>query len=347
MSRAGLVRTPRIFLLLLFTALCVSSPLLARCQVPPDLALGRPSGTEIPTEVRVGIYLVDFRSIDNARQTFDADIAMMLTWKDARLVADTDFPLAGCTVPLTSIWNPRAGVLNARSLKRERPDQVSIRADGTVEQRQRYMGEFTHSFDLADFPFDHQHVEVSIVSYGFGPDEVAFVIDEEQSGHSERLTITDWAVGAGSVSSEPLFIESVGRSISRIRFGVDVTRLREFYIWKFFLPLTLIVMMSWAVFWINPSFLPSQIGVSTSAVLTFIAFQFSLSYLMPRLSFMTRADRFVMGSTVLVFMAFGEAILTGYLADRDRLESAMKIDRIARVTFPLTFLVVIVFSFWF
>ena len=38
------------------------------------------------------------------------------------------------------------------------------------------------------------------------------------------------------------------------------------------LPLTLIVFMSWAVFWIKPGLLPPQIGVSTSAILTLIAF---------------------------------------------------------------------------
>ena len=53
--------------------------------------------------------------------------------------------------------------------------------------------------------------------------------------------------------------------------------------------------MSWAVFWINPRYLPAQVGVSTSAVLTLIAFQFSLGYLLPKVSYLTRADRFVMG----------------------------------------------------
>ena len=124
-----------------------------------------------------------------------------------------------------------------------------------------------------------------------------------------------------------------------------MVRPRGFFLIKVLLPLCLIVCMSWAVFWMNPKYLPPQIGVSTSAVLTLIAFQFSLGYLLPRLSYLTRADRFVMGSAVLVFGAFGEALLTSSLADRGQNERALKIDGIARWVFPIGFLIVLVISF--
>ena len=105
--------------------------------------------------------------------------------------------------------------------------------------------------------------------------------------------------------------------------------------------------MSWAVFWINPRYLPAQVGVSTSAVLTLIAFQFSLGYLLPKVSYLTRADQFVMGSALLVFLAFGEALLTASLADRDKSELAHRVDAGSRLLFPLAFIVVVVASFVF
>jgi len=112
-----------------------------------------------------------------------------------------------------------------------------------------------------------------------------------------------------------------------------------------FVPLSLIVMMSWAVFWINPKHLAPQIGIATSAVFTLIAFQFSLGYTLPRISYLTQADVFVMGSMTLVFLAFGEAVLTGRLADKERLTLAQRIDRQARWLFPLAFVAVISWSF--
>jgi hypothetical protein len=85
--------------------------------------------------------------------------------------------------------------------------------------------------------------------------------------------------------------------------------------------------------------------VATSAILTLIAFQFSLGYMLPRLSYLTRADRFLIGSTLLVFMAFGEALWTSYLATHDQEEQAVAIDRKARILFPLGFGLVLLISF--
>ena len=84
--------------------------------------------------------------------------------------------------------------------------------------------------------------------------------------------------------------------------------------------------------------------MSTSAVLTLIAFLFSLGQILPRLSYLTRADRFVLGSVLLVFTAFGEALVTTSLANRGREELALKIDRISRFVFPAAFAVVVLVS---
>ncbi len=152
-----------------------------------------------------------------------------------------------------------------------------------------------------------------------------------------ELTITDWIVGEVRAEVKGRYIGPRDWTIAAVSFKVPVQRRIGFYTMKTFLPLTLIVCMSWAVFWIKPGLLPPQIGVSTSAILTLIAFQFSLGYLLPRLSYLTRADRFLIGSTLLVFMAFGEALRTSYLANRDQEDRALRIDKLSRVLFPVLF----------
>ena len=107
-------------------------------------------------------------------------------------------------------------------------------------------------------------------------------------------------------------------------------------------PLIVIVCMSWAVFWINPDQLGVQIGVASTSILTLIAFLFSLSSVLPPISYLTRMDFFVFSSLVLVFLAFGEAMLTCTLATQDRLSLARRIDVFARWIFPLSFVSVLV-----
>ena len=136
------------------------------------------------------------------------------------------------------------------------------------------------------------------------------------------------------------------RNLSSIKFTFSAIRHVGFYIWKIFIPLGLIVIMSMAVFWIDPKELGSQMTVSTASVITLIAFQFNLGYLLPRVSYLTRMDDFILGSTILVFLALAESIYTSTLGSKRKLARARKIDQWARYLFSSIFLILIIYSLW-
>lgn len=317
------------------------------CEVPVEWIVARPDPQGQPTEVQIGVYLIDLRSIDDSAQSFDADIFLSVTWKDPRLVSSSQGESrAGCIMPLDDVWNPRIIFVNERTVDRLFDEKVSVAPDGTVEYLQRLQGQFTSKLHLRDFPFDNHELFLDIVSRGYFPEQVSFTA-ESGGGNIAELTISDWEVGEGYSEVAPRYIAPRDWYIAAISFRVPVKRRMGFYTLKTFLPLTLIVFMSWGVFWIHPEMLPSQIGISTSAILTLIAFQFSLGYMLPRLSYLTRADRFLIGSTLLVFLAFGEALWTSYLARHDQERRALGVDRVSRILFPLGFAGVLVISFLF
>jgi hypothetical protein len=103
--------------------------------------------------------------------------------------------------------------------------------------------------------------------------------------------------------------------------------------------------MSWAVFWIDPKQVGPQIGVATTSLLTLIAYRFLLGGIVPRVSYLTRLDIFILGSTILVFLALVEAVVTGQLGSRDKERLALRIDRWSRLAFLVVFLGVIAFAF--
>jgi hypothetical protein len=57
-------------------------------------------------------------------------------------------------------------------------------------------------------------------------------------------------------------------------------------------------------------------------------------------------DYFTLGSTVLVFFALVEVIMTSYLARKERTLMARKFDRISRVAFPAAFVLLFIFTFY-
>lgn len=342
----GLGRILDVLLPVLLLGSGVQAQAVDRCTVPPEIAATRPSPEMGPTLVTVHLLMIDLRSIQDTKQVFEADIVMTLEWSDPRLIdGSAGQSLADCRVAPRTIWNPYAVVLNERDVTMRLPALARIDGAGRVSYTQRYMGEFTSPLELHEFPFDEQELRFEVVSGLHGPDQVEFRVQPMGRDPSMKLSIADWNTGEITVSYEPIVLPQAGIEVARFVASLEVTRDHGFYLLKVLIPLCLIVFMSWGVFWINPNYLPPQIGVSTSAVLTLIAFQFSLGYLLPRVSYLTLFDRFLLGSSVLVFGAFGEALLTSALADRGREAQAKKIDQWARVLFPLGFVAILVVSF--
>jgi hypothetical protein len=325
-------------LVVVFVAMSIQ---LVRSAETPAV-IDRPGSGNSPTQVSVGIWVVDISNIDSAQQNFTADIAVVLQWKDARL-AHTGIGLAHYA--LDQIWTPRVAIANeTSSVSRKFPDSVEVEPDGTVIYRQRYTGSFTQSLRLQSFPFDRQAFHFQVVAIRYRPNEVVFVPDENwirdglqhAAGISPSITLPDWTVEKWDAKAR-VYALTPGMQYSGYAFEFTASRNVAYYIWKVILPLVLIVMMSWVVFWIDPATSNSQISVAVTSMLTLIAYRFAVDSQLPRLPYMTRLDLFFLVSTLLVFFSLIEVLITTILENKQQTERAKKIDRYCRVIFPLLF----------
>jgi len=327
-------------LVVVFVAMSIQ---LVRSAETPAV-IDRPGSGNGPTQVSIGIWIVDITAIDSAQQNFTADIAVVLQWKDARL-AHTG---AGLThYALDQIWTPRVGIANeTSSVSRKFPDSVEVEPDGTVIYRQRYTGSFTQSLRLQSFPFDRQAFHIQLVAIRYRPNEVVFVPDEnwirdglqQAAGISPSITLPDWTVEKWDAKAR-VYGLTPGMQYSGYAFEFTASRNVAYYIWKVIFPLVLIVMMSWSVFWIDPVNASSQISVAVTSMLTLIAYRFAVDNQLPRLAYMTRLDAFFLVSTLLVFFSLIEVVATIILDNTQKKKRAQRIDFYCRVIFPAIFAV--------
>ena len=232
------------------------------------------------------------------------------------------------------------------AVSRKFPDYVEVEPDGTVNYRQRYDGAFTQPLRLRSFPFDRQTFHVQLVAVRYRPNEVTFVPDEDwirnglqrAGGIAPSITLPDWTVEKWE--TKPLtYALSPGFEYSGYTFEFTASRNVQHYILKVILPLVLIVMMSWSVFWIDPNTSNSQISIAVTSMLTLIAYRFAVDSQLPRLPYMTRLDAFFLVSTLLVFFSLIEVLVTTILDNNQQTERAKKIDRYCRVVFPAIFVI--------
>ncbi len=127
-------------------------------------------------------------------------------------------------------------------------------------------------------------------------------------------------------------------------FEFVAKRYFSYFIWQAAMPLILIVMMSWVPLWVDPEKGELQFAIAGSAVLTLIAFRFTLASMLPPLPYLTRMDLVTISSTILVFGAFLQVVITSLLARGDGVRLARWIDRVCRVLFPFGFAYLIFWS---
>jgi hypothetical protein len=123
-------------------------------------------------------------------------------------------------------------------------------------------------------------------------------------------------------------------------------RLTSYYTWQQLLPLLLVVMMTWVVFWIPLEFVPPRVGLAATSMLTLIAYRFAMSSVLPPIAYLTRLDVFMIGSSILVFCALAIAVAATYIEHRHNPELAERVNRAARWLSPLGLLLVSAYAFY-
>ena len=299
----------------------------------------RPDPEGTPTPVQVGIFLVDLYAIDDVAQSFEVDFFVSVRWSDPRLAAE---PGGVATYDPDEIWTPEPGLLNARSVTTT-ANEVTVDADGLCRYAARHQGKLSFRSDLHDFPLDRQALAIKI----YIPQRVGSVIlenDPEVSAILDEVSVPNWRLLGTEWGPSFQYLPQLRQDVSLFSMSMLLERYRSYYVWKLIVPLLIVVLMSWSVFWISPKAV-IQLGLGATSVLTLIAYRFATATLLPPVGYLSRLDLFLTGSSVLVFGALIEAIVTVRLGDRDRMEAAERVDRLARITFPIAYVLVLVWAF--
>ena len=322
---------------LLFLILA-SQALAEDCNFPAhDLSVLPHAGDE-PVSVGIHMYLSDLTEIHDSHQSFVGDVFFRVQWLDPRLVHGGE---QDCFVEETDIWTPQLQLLNRRTLQRARDPQYTVAPDGRVTQKVRLYGEFSYRADLTDFPFDEQQLSFILVS-GYGPEEVGLQAQADHLAIGETLSVANWLVQLRGSEPGEHYVASLGRSLSRLDIIFDAQRLTGFYTWQLLVPLILVVMMTWAVFWIPREFVPPRVGLVATSMLTLIAYRFAMSSILPPIAYLTRLDLFMVASSLLVFGALAATVAVTWLDGRGDTRQAEVLNVVSRALAPGLFLAVFV-----
>ena len=100
--------------------------------------------------------------------------------------------------------------------------------------------------------------------------------------------------------------------------NLEVERQSAYYLFKIILPIIFILAISWSVFWVRGSQLEAKVNITIVCLLSLIAYNFIIDEDLPKLSYLTFLDFFILLSyfytgiaTILCVYSFVKKMTSG------------------------------------
>ena len=299
-----------------------------------------PPNSNGSTRVDIGIYVIDISNVNAVENTYRLEGSIDLVWCDPRLRTnskekhDRIYLEEDADVKIKRIWWPSVTFVNAVGEYFKKNEELIIFANGTVQYREKFSVELKSFFDLTKFPFDAQTLQVAIESFAWDENYIKLNVNEQKIGFNPNLNLPEWEIGDIETQIEQNLEVRSKEPFSKFLMQIKLIRKPGFYLWKVLIPLIILVIISWSVFWMVEESLADRISFSLTGILTVVAYQFLISENLPNISYLTLMDAILSLSFVAIALTVAENIVVDWLNTENLKFLAIKVDRICQFAFP-------------
>lgn len=298
------------------------------CDGPPQCC---PSNIDFNTTaqhvVEVGVVLEGIHEITEKSSSWNADLYLYEQW-----------------VPAPN-FVPQTEIVNEIERKSVDFDETELR-DGSCLRTRRIRSTLRTHLNLRTFPFDIQTLTLQLSDAEFPSRQVRYA-DHAIAGLDAPVAeqLIAWKI------LSPLAYVRTSRSFrwdpgspdyDYGTFALRVRRHVSYHLSKYFLPLLLIVVVSFSVFWIDREDLASKLQIGVTCLLAVIALQFTEASDLPDVSYLTIADRAYAASCVAIALAVLHSVYMHRLAKNAQGERALLVERWSRIAFPIVLILALV-----
>jgi hypothetical protein len=293
--------------------------------------------------VKVGLKLQQIVNIDQPNEIMNDVGTLRLDWTDPALAFNPD----SCNC-LSRLYTENDFNAFLTDVKGKWPDFtffnqqgnrwilnriIQVESNGHVNYLERFSTNFQLDFDWTAYPFDTQdfYIKADLLypesQYVFVPLEGFSEIDP--SNGEDEFILTDFDTQISTETSSRLV------PTSRFSFHFSAPRHLSYYVFRFFVPIFLIIIVSYITFFLKDY--SRRIEIATGNLLLFIAFSFSLGDNYPRMGYLTFMDAimaitFIINTLVVVLNVYFK-----YLEQKNQREKADRLEAPFNYLYPLAY----------
>jgi len=327
-------------------AMALALPGLARGA---EFLLGPPSSAG-PVSVSVGLFLSDVNAVTEEDETFEFEAILTLKWRDPRQAFDP--AAAGVSekvyqggyqfAEVFDGWWPQLILANESGQFESQGVLLRVAPDGSLTLIQEINAVAEMPMKLGRFPFDHQQFEAIFEVLGFGKDRVVLVADPRTTGSTERgVSIAQWdlnGIRASTREEHSLYGDGHAGITSQLVATLDLARRPGHMLRVVVLPLAVLVLLTFTVFWMDRESLGDRMDISFIGILSVVAYQTVVSEHMPAIPYFTLLTGFLYSTYLLVTASVVINLWVSKLDQAKKTAAGNRVDRTCRWAFPLLFL---------
>ena len=301
-----------------------------------------------PLTVHVGVRMHQITNVDQKNENYGVVATLLMQWHDParafnpevvgdrlKLYMGDDFNQTRTTEGIN--W-PEFTISNQQGNRWVQNRIGAVSSDGSALYLERFTTTLqAPDFDFRKFPFDTQQFFISVDAL-FPEWYFIFEPIEGYSRAGEQLGEEEWLVTSSDTSITRA--ETAGRPVSRFNFRFEAKRHMEYYIFRILLPILIILLVSWVVFFLKDY--GKRIDVAGGNLLLFIAFNFTISNDLPRLGYLTFMDAIMISAFVVSALVLILSVYLKRIAESGKEELAQKIDRyVVRWLYPVAYIIAV------
>ncbi len=316
----------------------------------PDVLTGQaqPQGEKIlatPIEVQTGLKIFRISAVDSQDENFTVIGSLRMDWTDPALAFSPD--LCNCSVKLysdkefdrfladvESRW-PAFTFFNQLGNRWIPSRAVAVWPDGRARYAENFNTTFQADFDFRQYPFDRQTFPINLDQI-LPTSQYTMV---ELSGYSEIDPAhgeDEFIISEFTATPSTAAPNAADNPVSRMTFSFSAPRHLNYYTLQVFLPIILIILISWFTFFLSDY--TRRIEAAGANILLFIAFSWSLADNYPRLGYLTFLDAVMTVTFAVNVLVLLYNVVMKRLENQGKDERVQRIDSVLDWAYPLLYI---------
>ena len=315
----------------------------------PDVLSGQaqPQGDKVlaaPIEVQTGLKILRISAVDSPNENFTVLGSLRMDWTDPALAFSPDS--CNCSVKLYtdkevdrflaevgSRW-PAFTFFNQLGNRWIGSRAAAIWPDGSARYAESFNTTFQADFDFRQYPFDTQtfpvYLDLLYPTSMYTMAELPGYSEIDPAHGEDEFIISEFTAAASTVTPS-----AADKPVSRLTFSFSAPRHLNYYLLQVFLPIILIILISWFTFFLRDY--TRRIEAAAANILLFIAFSWSLAGNYPRLGYITFLDAVMSVTFAVNVLVLLYNVYMKRLENQGKDERVQRIDNVLDWAYPLSY----------